>query len=512
MRLWAVAAGLASLLAAPAWAQQEDRPPTPAERAAWALIQQAQAAASAGDLAAEAKALDAALGGLPERALPRGRLQCWRAIRLFDTQPAKAREALAECRDLAADDPQGQALAANVLLRDEQVEPAARLLVAAMQRNPGGFAGCGTGDVDEVRTLLRKLEYAGLPQLRADFVDTLATTSCGNGDPAFLSGLMREAILTRLAGGAIDRARASLAAVVDPQDMLQMLVDRRYAAIWPDIDRAAAGTLEPQRAALLYQLRTRHAAEPSLESIRKLAYALDVTGHRSEAIRILRAAIVNPALPDPERYARATMATRLGNLLNAAGETRVAVVTAALRDLLQELPGPGKDGLWNAVPNLAIWLINYGEPGEALAALERSDSDRAPLDAPAANGYFVALKACARFRKGEARAGPMLASIATDYATNPGAVRIATMCGPDAAAQRAFLLKLMDDPERGGTLLLDLIRLRTLGPGKGVVLSLGDKALVAALADPAFARALDARARDPGPGYHAALGKWDARR
>jgi len=501
-----IAAALALLTATPALAQEG---PSEAEKAATALVEKANAAGRTGDFKAMLVALDAALAKIPEPGPMRSGLSCYRASALLYLNDARAKDAVKLCRTLLPDHPSSMMLEAQMLLRDDKIEPGTRMLIRAVRGDSALLQRCDAAYVDVIRSLFRKLNYAALQPLRAELVEALAGTACGSDDPRFFSDVLGDAVLQWLEAGDPARARAALPDIVDPRQVLEMLLDRRYAPLWPDLERMTGGTLEVQRAALLARVRASIGDKPSLDDAIKLADAEQATGHAKDALATLSRALADTTLEDPGGYARSTITVRIAELQNRL-DGDVTAVTAAMRAELDRGGIAENDGQWNIVPNLAQWLIIYGQPEEALRVLARFDASKgARLDAPAALGFFEALKACAEFRLGRASGKSGLARIADRYASNRAAIRVAVMCGPDRAAQRAFVIEGLRDPEADTGMLMPLIRLRALGPAKRKVRTIDEAALIEALKDRAVNRALDARAREPGPGYRPALGRWE---
>jgi hypothetical protein len=502
------AALAAMLLSGQAVAQDVRELPEPDEVAVLPLMQRAAETGAKGDRAGAIALVDQALEKLPRRTRFRGVVQCTRGVLLFQTNEPVARQAYAECYELASDVPAAQMIYAGLLFHDKKLEPGTKVLIAAIKGDPRWMDQCDSSATGSVKTWLRQLEYADLDALRAELIETLVGTACGRDDPAYFSGMMRDAIRLRLARGEVERARSSLPGVVDPEDVLTMLADRRFEPIWGDIDRWTGGTLEAQREAFIYKLRVAYTAAPTLVNARRLAYALQAGGRAAEGITLLRAALADPKLADNDRFESGITASRLTTYLNDAGEKRAVVAIAPLLQLMRDAPSDMRPGLWNVVPNLVRWQIIYDQPAAALRLLDRYVPDAGTLDAPEAAAYFSALRGCAQLRVGDAQGDAALAKVLRDFPTNAGAQMIAAMCGSDKAKRRAVIVKQLDDPDKRGELLLQMARLRALGNEARLVVPFEDSALLETMADPDVAAKFAALGRDPGASYRPALAKW----
>ncbi|RYY44956.1 MAG: hypothetical protein EOP59_05295 [Sphingomonadales bacterium] len=506
---------VAAVLALPAVAQEANPDAAiqaePDEYVVRPLLKEATDAERRGDVAGALAKAEQAIALLKRPTPFRAWVNCLYGARMLERDKEKARRAIEECHAVVPDHPAAKMAYSRLLIEDGDKAAGYRMVAAGIRSDPRWLAHCDTTTTGWIRTELRVLAYdRALDDVRAELIEALTGTACGTEDPAFYSGLMRDVIARRLARGDVENARAALPAVLDPDDLLKMLVERRFAPLWADIERISAGTLEPQRVAFVHKVRQGHAAAPNMASAIRLAYALDVTGGRAEGIALLAKSLADPGLASPERFEESTAAVRLADMRNAAGETSERLVTGPLRALLAKGSPEAAQGLWNVVPNLAQWLIVYDKPAEALALLDRYVPDVDGLDSPAAQAYFVALRGCAQLRKGQADGQQVLDRVIRDYPGNGGAIKIAATCGNDRKVLRERILALMEDEQARSGLLLDMLRIKLLGTnGRGTV-SYEHRALASLLAEPEVAARFDALARDPGPGYRPALARWRA--
>lgn len=501
-------AALLCLAAVPAAAQ--DAPPVPANDAeAHRLYDQAAALARSGDRAGARAMMDRVLELLPEPSPQRGSVQCVRGMDRLDSDIEAARAAIEECRRLAPQNPIADIAYSRLMFTTHQTGPAVEAMLRAIRAHPEMLAGCDTSDTGEIATTLRLLAYERQDALRGQLIEALVRSPCGQDDAGFFSGMARETIVERVGRGDKAGAVGLLPAVVDPDDLLTLLVDRRLDPIRAELEAQAGPTLVPQREALLQSARSAAARNSGFTARRNLATVLARTGHRAEGIAALAVLLDDRGVTDPDYFLRGTSVARLASLTSENGETDVTRVTAPMRRLLAEANPRDKPGLWNVVPNLALWLLNYGRAKEALDLLDRYPATPADFDSPSAHAYFRALRGCAQFRLGDPRAQATLDSVRTVDAGNLGARRLAALCGPDGAAQRDELLAIAADPADSGSTLIDLVRLRTLGAiGKGPQ-SFEHAAMLRALADPGLAARVDALTRPLAPSYRGALANWN---
>lgn len=463
------------------------------------------AAAPAPDRTAAAAAeLDAALAALPRDTPLRWATQCLRASAGVGDEQAAGDE----CLRHYPDQPgvlMRRALAAFVT---GESGTGATLVATVLRRHPE------IGERLEPATTdgwLRQLDYDRLAGERAALVAALAGSRFGADDPGARSAVLREAALDRLATDDATGARTLADQVLDPADLLQMLVDRRYAALWPAVAAAAGPGLEGARERFVATARAAYEARPDAGRRRMLAGVLERTGHADEALAALRATLAEPAGPGRDDWYHASAAVRVPHLLARAGGGDADALLAPMRAELAGGTVADHPELGNVVPNLALAQIALGRPADALATL-----DRYPLgtvESPAAGAFVLAIRACALHRLGrEAEAGPLLVEVAGAFASNAEANTIATNCAGDADARARAWIARVRDPGQRAVALVAMARARQPVDPTADPLDPGRDALRPVAARRDVAAAFAAFGRAPGPGYAAALGQWRARR
>lgn len=484
----------------------ERSPPAAEERIALPHVADALRAASP---VARRVSLDTALYLLPRPTRFRGAVQCVRGSALLSADAVANRAAgtaaIDECYRLNPDVPLAQRMRADVAFMNEDFRTGATLLTKALRAEPGLARGLGDDQLDSV---FRRLGYAGAIAERRELVVALSGTDAARDNVARYSGWVRAAVLDRVERGDLSGAATLLPYVADPADGLTMLVDRRYAPLWPRIDEWAGGTLERQRDAMVEAARAAYAADRGLKRARGLAEVLARTGHAPEAATMLAQAVAAFGAPrDDYDYARAVV--KLAGVTALAGERDAGRILAPLRaGLAKGVTGPM---LVNIVPNLAVVQIALGRPADAIATLDRYPSDPAKVEQPQAFGYFVAIRGCAERRLGRAaQATAALDTVTRDYAANVGAVDLATGCiGSEAQVLTRWLARV-DDPEtRSGALLA------MYGAQAGIdddPLSVTQQGLRAIAARAEVAAGLARYGRAPAASYLPAMRGWRAAR
>jgi hypothetical protein len=403
---------------------------------------------------------DAALALLPRPTRFRGAVQCVRGYMLMATNPVANKTAgtgaIDECYRLNPDVPLAQRMKADAAFWNDDITTGATLLASAIRREPRLAQGLEDEQLDAI---FRHLQYSQAFDARRALVTALAGTDVARNDASRYSGWVRESVLERVGKGDLAGAGTLLPYVVDPSDGLMMLVDQRYAALWPRVEDWANGTLEVQREALVRATRASYEIDATLGRARGVAGVLGRTGHVDEGLALLERAIAAFGAPrDDYDYARGVV--RLANQRAEAGERNPERVLAPMRAALAGgITGPM---LVNVVPNMAITEIALGRPKDALATLDRYPSAPDKVETAAAYGYFVAIRGCALARLGrtkEARAA--LAEVQRSYAANVGSVDLAIGCIGNDAQVLAHWLARVDDPETRGAALMAMTAARS---------------------------------------------------
>ena len=393
--------------------------------------------------------LDSALDLLPRPTRYRGMVQCYRGWVLSElSRRPQSDAAIEECYRLRPDDPWAMWEMASVLLTRRDLNRGTRLLIAAINADPAPLASYSAFTMEST---LRELDHAREDKLRAELLLALSGTEYGKDDPLWTSNHARRTIDGLLAKGDREGAVRMLPLILAPRIGLELLVDRRYEAIWPDIERWAGGDLRAQRDAYVTAAKAAFELDPSLDLRRNYADALAAAGRPEEARALLRAALEDRAQWDKDRHEIAMIAIRLATML--AGEGRTDEALAVLRAMKAAAPPAQFPFTRNVVAAEAQFLTDAGRHAEALALLDREAPQ--PDPANASHAFIPAMRLCALRGLGhDEEARQVAAALQRDFAMNLPAQRFAASCGAGAEARRRLWLESLDAPEsRSGALL-----------------------------------------------------------
>ncbi|WP_010183254.1 hypothetical protein [Sphingomonas sp. PAMC 26605] len=440
-------AGLCLLaLTDPACAQQTDPPPLPSEEPALAVLN--TLTTIPGD-AARLAVVDRALALLPQPTLLRGKVLCGRAELLSNMDRAdEARVALDQCHRLRPDDPNVLVAIAFDESRRKRPAEAAHLIVRAAAAKASALDAI---DVESMATIFRQLSYAGQPDLGDAMIDALVGAGYPHDNAIAFSAFAETAIRHRLHKADIAPATQLLPSVLSPRSGIEMLIDRQFSAIWPEIERWAGDDLSVQRRAALANARATFEASGTSDASLAYAQALTLTGHRSEAIALIDEWFVADTAPD-DQWDRSMAVVKQGRWLAEQGDRAEGIkrMRAAL-----DVPAKANSGIENIVPNLVLQLILAHDYAAAIATLDRYPPTPATLESPAAAGYSIALRACALEGLGKHDpATDLLKRLRTVYPTAKAAESYAVTCVASIEEQAQYWISTARDPDtRSGALV-----------------------------------------------------------
>ena len=428
--------------------------PLPQERAALPHI--GRAMATAGKELIEN--FDLALGQLPQPTPFRGMVLCMQSEALAaEQEEARAAAAIDECYRLLPDNPGAQMLRAMLYIEHRDFVRAAPLIAAAIRAAPevGNMF-----PLERVGIVLTGLDYARRDDIREQFVRALVDGGFGKDDPAFYSGLARQAVLDHVRKRDIAGAVALLPGITDPEDGLMMLIDRRFDPIWPQLEEWAHNDLVVQRDALVSQSRARANVEDTPEARLALTAILERTGHRDEAKRLLSETVADPASWDDYRFAAGMSAVRLSRLMREDG----AIGDAAIQPMLTVMGNMPitleTGGLHTVPPNLARSYLLQGRHDQALAVADRYTPKVDEIYQNEDIGFMVAARVCALHGKGDATAERLRGDLMTRYAANIKANQMAAQCVGDVQAQALRLRRSIEEERDRSAGLLSVARAR----------------------------------------------------
>ena len=478
------------------------------EIAAFALVE-ASARASGPDQAQAM--LRRALALVPEPSPTRGAIACTYASWVYrqvdedgsiDTPAGQKRllPAIEECYRLLPNSPPAQMLAGMAKVATGRTHEGGLLILAAIKAMPLLTSDI---DIDSMKWLMRRLSYARESALVAQLREALVEAGYGKEDSAFFGEMAIEAMASHVAVNENSEAVALLPQVLDPEQGLQLLLDKRFEPIWPIVEHWAGGDLIRQRDAKIAAARAAFRLDPTLSRRRLLADALWSGGQRTEAITLLGQAVNDPKLWDEDRFHIGLLTARYAKMLVLLGRVDEAM-TAAKRvndaNPVAEYPMAA-----NLMPNFARLLIQIGRSAEALAMIRQQMPEK--VEDEAAYGYYAALRYCAYRRLGKEPEAREQASILEGrYASNQPALRIRDSCSADVADVRRRWVARMLDPQSRAPTLVALVRARlgikTIGTDELDTSESGQIAASLQAAASAFSRELPAS-------YFPALRMWD---
>lgn len=396
--------------------------------------------------AAQIADLDRALTALPRPTRFRGLVQCQRGWTLHALdRRAESDAAYEECYRLRPDDSSALWSMSSIALDRGDLRRGVRLLLAAIRADPAPLADYHPGAMDSTLSRLRDArEYA----LRAELIAALAGSRYSSDDPGWASRKARDAIDDRLAAGDRPGAVALLPLILVPRIGLGLLVDRRYEAIWPDIERWAGGDLVAQRDAYVAAARAAFEVDPSLVLRGNYADALVAAGRGDEARSLLAEAVADPGLWDERRDDIVMTAIRLSAMIESEGDADAAL--AVLRRMKAATPAARYPAGANITPNEARLLIGAGRHAEALALLD-AELLAADVDDQAVLDFYRALRLCALRGLGrEAEA----TAIAAELGSSIAAQRLAGSCGAGTANDNAQWIQSVQAPDTRSSALV----------------------------------------------------------
>lgn len=252
--------------------------------------------------------------------------------------------------------------------------------------------------------------------------------------------------------------------ILVPRIGLELLVDRRYEPIWPDIEGWAGGNLVTQRDAYVTAAKAAFDVDPTLAHRRNYAVALQAAGRTSEAQALLAVALADQSQWDETRYDIIMIAVRLSGMLEAEGKVDEAL--KVLRRLKAVTPIAKFETAANLMPNEARLLIAAGRPAEALKLLDTETPPASRLENRAALAFYTALRICAlRGLHREADAQQLMLQLTRDSGTNVAARQIASGCNRDPADRNQRWIETINDPTRRSEGLLAFLRMKRM-PGR----------------------------------------------
>jgi len=288
----------------------------------------------------------------------------------------------------------------------------------------------------------------------------------------------------------LDDARPVFDAVLSPVVLARLSIDRRFAPLWPAVEKRLGPGADAADAAAVAAAKARFDARPaSLIARLGLAEALNIASREAEAVALLDVAKTPAelaALTDREVWLVNLHAALLGDL----GQIDAALARYAA---FNGVPINGRSAVVATMLNAALFAESVDRPDAALAAAAAAEAGPAGSN-DFARLYLAQARSCALQQQGKsadavAAAAPLLAR----PGDNDDAYLAAMVClGRMDSAAKAIIARL-DNPETRLEMLFEL-----------QPFLIADRALVRGMRERAGLRALKAR-----PDVKAAFVKWE---
>lgn len=432
------------VLAVPAAAQVEADVPAGVSEGL-ALLQQGQAEAALARL-------DAALA---EAELPRerGAIERLRGFILAEMGRLPEARAAIEVAVASAPAPPAPLLAMLFKLRALTDDPAAAaetlVLLAASDR--GELEGLPTALVGRVRAGLAKDEARAFD---LDFALVTAGWTGEGGDDDTLDGLRMQVIGGLLARERGDEARAMLGEIVSPNMLLRMGIDRRYAALWSDVEARLGPGARTASAADVARARARFETAPDDLGARRLyAQALNLAAREEEALKVAQAAALEGAALDALSNQDLWLVALEAQLLAHFGREEEAL---ARYDALAESRLEGRPDLIGPIIARALFAVALDRPEAALAAADYARTHEA-LASPSGRLFIDAARACALAARGEgAAAAGAATALMAEKGENRRAALMALICLDRLDEAAELVVAALQDPQQRTDMLWEL--------------------------------------------------------
>ena len=324
----------------------------------------------------------------------------------------------------------------------------ALLLIAAT--DPQGLNSLPTDIVNDV------VRAAKDDETRAFELDYALVTAGWSPPDATLADL--DWLRLRLATGLVRRdrlgdARPIIAAILNPVVLVRLGIDRRFAALWPEIEARLGPGADLADAVYVGEAKARFETRPA-SMIARMGYAeaLNIASREPEAIAVADVAKTPDdlaKLADREIWLVNLHAQLLGDAGNAdAALARLAALNAS--------PIAGRPGMLGTMISEVLLAQKLGR-SEATLTLADAIAPKLPATSALGRLYIDQARACALADLGrKADAAAAAAALIAAPAGNDDAYLAAMIClGRSDAAAAAIVRRLSDPADRAG-MLFDL--------------------------------------------------------
>ena len=394
-------------------------------------------------------ALDEALGKLQRPSKLRGVVQFMRSgLLIANNRESDAIDAIEESIRLLPGYSAPLLSAASTYAYANQPGKGTDYFLRAAEVDPKGVRKVDDYEVDN---LMRRLKVARDDRRARMLSDRLLEIGWIGSSLRSRSNLARTAIEQRIDDGKIDDAKALIPKLVVPGHSYDLLMDRKYSAIWPDLEAWAGPRLEGQWATYLREARDRWAPSKDVVATRDYLAALRAAGHDRTTIRDILPLFdrkLDPVRDNELQFVVAGVANALANEGRWNDVQALFAKAQAVWPLQQKNPNS-----LNIAANWATYLLYEGKYEQALQKMEVAlDLARQWEVNPDAVGQMYAYRACALHQmKRDSEAGVSIGiASAVGFPNDLAYLHLCT--GNRDAARRVLLDCLKSETERGRVL------------------------------------------------------------
>lgn len=381
-------------------------------------------------------ALDSTLGKLREPNALRGLVQFYRAGALMHLDRlGEATDAIEESIRLLPDYSGPLITAAMIHAYSNRSGIAADYLIRASQVDPVSVRMI---DDYEVNNVIQRLRNSHDRRRIEALSERLITIGWVGTSLRTRSSLAKDVIKRRVDSGDLDGARQLVPKLLVPDDVVELLAQKAYQVIWPDIERWTGSRLEKLWPIYLGEARARWSASKDAESARDYIKALELAGHDQTIIREFV-----PRFEKPDANADYDLLYVANAVADALGRQRRWADADKLFEAAQKVWPLGKDAnALNIIANRAKFELYQGKLTSALAHMDRAITEAGKWGAQINSDAFATMhqfRACILAELGRFREASIAAAIA---APGQNAYRMAYMylcMGNEAAAKKTLL-------------------------------------------------------------------------
>lgn len=393
--------------------------------------------------------LDSQLAKLREPSAARGVVQLLRAMALRE-DPARAVAAVEESVVLLPDYSGPLFIGSSIFAYTDQAAKAADYLLGAARIDPQLLARIAEYDVSNlVVRLAAQGERARLARLSERLLEVGWV-----GERVGTRSLLAAAAVEGLAAsGETQRARQLITQIVVPRQARKLLIDKRYEALWPDIQRWAGDKLEKIWPLYLRQVRARWETQRSDVAALEYFEALSTAAHDATILWEIAPLLSGPidAKKNPQFVFLVSQVARV-----LARQGRWTEVDALFERADKAWPLGSDANALNISANRARYLAYAGRMPEALRLMDATLADATKrggeVNRDALAGMHVA-RACMLSELGRVGEAASSFELVQKQGT-PMQVAAVNLCFDRQDAAIAVLLRGLDRPEWRGSILL----------------------------------------------------------